>query len=74
MFCEKVNTMGHATWQELVCDDCGKPAGHDKNNPWGHLARNDSAQDFLAYWMESGWVYNDKDGKWYCPECAAKHR
>jgi hypothetical protein len=74
MFCKKVNTMGHATWQELVCDECGIPAGKDKNNTWGHLKRNDDAQDFLNYWEEQGWVCDVKKGKWYCPDCAAKHR
>jgi Zn finger protein HypA/HybF involved in hydrogenase expression len=64
--------MGHATWQELVCDDCGRPAGHDPNNTWGHLARNDDAEDFLSYWKDRGWVYDEKERQWFCPECADK--
>jgi ssDNA-binding Zn-finger/Zn-ribbon topoisomerase 1 len=64
--------MGHATWQELVCDDCGMPAGHDPKNTWGHLRRNDDAEDFLNYWKNEGWVYDEKERQWLCPKCAQK--
>lgn len=65
--------MGHTTWQELVCDKCGTPAG-DHTGPWSYLVRNDDAEDFLDYWKNEGWVYDEYHHEWLCPDCAKKHK
>lgn len=63
--------MGHATWQELVCDKCGVPAGdrNIRNSPDSHLVRNSNAEEFLDYWREHGWVYDEVNNQWICPIC-----
>jgi len=63
--------MGHATWQELVCDKCGRAAGHEQSSgPTSHLVRNSDAEEFLDHWRNLGWVYHE--GQWICPTCVEK--